>query len=141
MNISRDSWHYRFLNFLGFRPSKSLCLYFWQVVLFAPMVLLVRTVAIFFVSMAFLGVFFLLLTPIWLPIVEWDIFGNPSLTPEYFKHWLMPGMASLFWIACLVALIHHRVKQRRKHSPKPDGLIKSYLKAKKEKVCPTIKFD
>lgn len=120
MDISRNSWHFRVLQCFDFYP-RTLCTYFWSLVfclVVMPAVLLV--------------------------------FGVVIALPLYW--WLLPPNPDLFFVACvigfaeiliLLGVLYTVVTDRRYvegcagHEP---NIVTEYLAAKKQKVCPIIRY-
>lgn len=136
MDIKKSSWHYKLVDFMCDYHSRSLCDYVWQVI---RSVIVVLLVIVFF--MAITGVIgglildkafsydspSLLLMVTLLPVVGAITlsvvgalcFGVIYYTDNYFKQ---------------------RTKLKEGMKPKPDGILTAYIKAKKEKLCPQLKF-
>lgn len=155
MKISKQSWHYRIVRhgvFGGFfetNPSavkRTLCAYFWQVVW--------RLIEIL-VWIPFLvgGVIFCMTGGV---ICLWQHFfvlsGGNDLT-SVFQIFGVIGAAiwTFLFFSLLFAfyfgVLHPRLlafKEKRKDDGNCDhkepGLIASYLKAKKQKICPMLEF-
>ena len=113
MKISRSSWLVRwaYLDFWPFslvelsQPNRvSVCKFFWQATLLAPMVAIAITG---FFIMAFV----------------------PGTTIYYLLRFFLVSPAKF-----LVRYL------RRKGAPEPFSLVKAYIKAKKDKVCPIIEL-
>ena len=117
INVNKKSWHFKLVssgfNRVGWEDS-NLCKYFWQVVWFAIKFLIVVGTIIGFI------VFFL---------IEWKM----TLT--------IIGFSSFIWlpivgVSCFRMIgINIEIK-----NSKQLNLISEYLKEKKEKICPIIKF-
>ncbi len=121
MQVSRRAWHYRFLEYLECETPRNLCSYFWMVVL--HMLMCVVFVAL---AVAMMG---LILSPI---LAIWF---------EWFEQLVIVGY--VIWIAILVIVwLHYRYWKRtqRGYVKPPDGLTLSWVKAKKDKVCPLIEY-
>ncbi len=124
MKIRRNSWHYWFYTFCreGFTPqSTNLCRYFWRVVLGMGIVtflcafaaLMITVVGLLFYEHT-LGMF----------IAIGVIVAGVSMIPLYF--YIQDKLAE-----------RRRAPGYRKPGP---GLLRLYLRAKKEKVCPIVTF-
>lgn len=118
MKVSKTSWHYKVLTgCTGIKPSQSLCVYFWQVMfatVFAAPILLML-----------LGVFLLMEGLKWLAV--------KSVKP-------VTALGAWAWS------LFPEKRQKQPNDPPPfsppkePGLLRSWLTAKKEKVCPLIEF-
>lgn len=134
MKISKKSWHYRLIDFAGWDHPRSLCAYFWFVV-FAPIKILVFALAALLAVVVCVGPFAQLVIDA--PFV-WVLFGGT------------------LDVALLTALLIHLVMERRyqarherimrgeniwaRKERKP-SLLREWLRAKHEKVCPMLEFD
>ena len=122
MKVSRKSWHYRLMVFLNSKPwyQTNLCGYFWELMacLFfkIPYLLAIVVTAV-------------ILSPVWLPLV---------------------GLVALFcWVSEKLDERDRRLKKEAGIHPWDDwpqemkhpGLIRSWLRAKKEKICPMIEYE
>lgn len=152
MKISRNSWHFRFLSYVN--PSKALdisfdvrrgkyyseCRYFWLIlwnlvsrgimtlccVAFLLAVLVGMVTGPYHVIMDAkpdLGIFESLGLGMWILIV-WAIVY--AIIRKFFE---------------FIVLFVRKLPNKEHHQEiKPDGLIKSFIKSKKEKVCKKIEF-
>lgn len=130
MKISKSSWHYRLLAKVKIIDDWSfkrwsLCSYFWAVVL---------AVCIFFIAfpMALLVYAGLMIAPI-LALLGVDI-------PLEVFHF---GIIAEVVTAVIVALVlrERYVRNKDYEAPKEPGLVKSWVVARKSKVCPLIDFE
>ncbi len=130
MNIKKTSWHYRAIVKFGFTPSKSLCMYFWQIPL----------IGLFFVFAFAAGLALAFSTahafavPIALLMGSKTSLGaeiNSGLVAVVFFWWVLVGMIA--YDVC-------KVKFPRKKTKKKPSIITEYVKAKKQKICPIIEF-
>ncbi len=140
MEISRKSWHYKRANSFNFVPSKSLCLYFWQVVwgvvfwwILLPVSVVIFTVALFGCLPLAVGTFLI------------DVFGYVETGPKWVKALWGFGAGYLFFLTFFTlmgAFAYYRKVKSRKDSTtkKEDNLFIAYIKAKKRKICPLIEF-
>lgn len=125
MDVRTDSWHYRLFKMTynrGLPPSKlNLCRYFWKVVwggtIFALLVSLGGMVLGGVVSLVYLY-------PIKALMVLGVVVGGAGL------------IVFLFWVGEKFDQWYYSLDRLQKEP----GLIRSYLKAKKDKVCPLITF-
>ena len=116
MRISTDSWHYRLIDFLDFNHPRNLCAYFWKVVLSALLGILFSAGLVTFFG-----------GPIW----YW-------INPEY--PLALAVIAGVHEVA-LVCFFIPTLPERESKPPKPPGLIKSWLKAKHNKICSLLEFE
>ena len=143
MKVSRSAWHYEVVSeglfwVDGWFPSKSLCKYFWQVV---GMVLVG------------LGSIMLVVSPI-VALLTFPFISGSEATLVLFLQlmWALVGGAVLAMIALLAfagavslvfgggRLILSKALSRSIKTKHP-SIVYSYLKAKKDKVCPIIDFE
>ncbi len=145
MEISRNSWHYRLCNFaLGLHskePSSSLCKYFWQV-LFSPVL-----ITMFFVFWAFV-IALVLVVLFYVPgsianTLLCNLLGilpdSFSVDLETFNYRSVLSSVVVIIGAFICSWIDDKNKERAA-AGQPDGLVKSFIKAKKEKICPVLEF-
>lgn len=126
MQISKTSWHYRYLVYTGtphWDIPDSLCQYA-RALVFRTLFLLVAVtiVAVICYAMA--------VAP-----VLWLIFG------ETFAPAACGGLVG--WGAVVVTLIAagiDRYQRGREHVVKPPNIAVEWIKAKKRKICPFIEF-
>lgn len=146
MKISKDSWHYKMLTnrfmfltgWYGFNISRSLCLYFWQVVFrflsgvsvalaaTGPIVLGLDIATGFIQTIGGLGL---------------QTFLNTWAALGIFTGLMAIAYAILIVLAFVaegVDTISQRIPSREKK--KEPSLLVSYVKAKKDKVCPVLEF-
>jgi hypothetical protein len=142
MNISKNTWHFGvvaddFFFMEGWYPSRSLCLYFWQVV-----------IRLFFgISIGLLAA-----SPL-STIINYatdTLRSSPFLVEFYSFIGFLVGcfylfVAVIFILACVVQAVKWvNSKFPRKHiepkEPKEPSIIIEYIKAKKAKVCPMLNF-
>ena len=141
MKIKKDSFHYKVVAvWSDCKPSTSLCLYFWQVVFLS--VFLVTKMTIFglvLVAVAAACLFFagaLIALPFgWLvsEVPPWYLSDSMVASANTVIWVLLLGGCGLSLLVFLGALV--------KNSWKMPELLKAYLKAKKEKVCPVLEFE
>jgi hypothetical protein len=145
MNISKNTWHFGvvaddFFFMEGWYPSRSLCLYFWQVVM-----------RLFFG----MGLGLLAASPLATAIVS--LTGTFDTASPLVKLYASFGViVSIFYGLILVCSISYlsvqgvkwvynklprKYKEPKEHSnPKEPSIIIEYIKAKKAKVCPMLNF-
>lgn len=140
MNISKNSWHYRTIRNMNRQPSRSLCMYFWQVVFCSLFLYIIGPAVLFLGAVCIAGL---------LPLV---IGGLITHTPDsalfewvsVVKCWSVGiGAVIVFfsvgWFA--VALYNFtRGKISNYSVDKEPSVLVSYIQAKKQKVCPVIEF-
>lgn len=120
MKISKSSLHYRLVNFVFDNPNRNLCVYFWQVVwssFFVPFMFICLICGI-------LGGLLFLSMPVW--------------TMFYGSFDVLAGMAAVLDVGLLLTFWY--LYRKHKYPEKEPGVIGSYIRAKKEKICPTIDF-
>ena len=133
MNISKRSWHYRYMDWLGFdvRGTHSLCIYFWKLV-FA------LTVPPIFMGIA---------TLVALPLHYMGLIDLKLLPQLISGALIVCGVAG--WVAVTLFLAwylseyaHKRSIARRNSTtaPQQPNVFIAYIKAKKQKVCPIIDY-
>lgn len=132
MEISVDSWHYRLINKLFNEPSRSLCAYFWQLVLslflIALVVTLTASVLVFF-SHVVMG-------------VHYDEPEN-FISLLYVIGAIVATMAGGFVIVgsmTAAAVFTGKAIDKRPDISLKTSIAKEYIKAKKQKVCPRLTF-
>lgn len=128
MKIDSNSWHYQLILFLGLGIPSNLCPYVRKL-----LVAILFMVAL--VSMACIGV-------LCLSYPLWQIFHTDGyIAVASFLAW--------FTLLCFIRKEYHpewdKVLYRRKVklkgvNRKKDGLVKAYIKAAHDKVCPRIEF-
>lgn len=133
MNIKKTSWHYQLIKWFGASPSDSLCPYVRQILLYVAVSLFLVVIAVA------IGIVF-----VWNPLhVVAAAFGLVAISPDA----LFVGC--LVWAAYAVIGIWYGgrylwklYKARNPYQPvlKEPNIVVAYIKAKKEKFCPTLKF-
>ena len=141
MKISTQSWHYKMVNKIFNYPSKSLCIYFWQIP-YSAIVCAVCGIVMLTVIVGMVGtVLVLLAQPVALNI--WHVPVEDTLA--------LGLLSTVVWGAVFKGLNEHfsaaswnkvlfKVKTKPRKEKKP-SLLLAYLKAKKDKVCPLIEFE
>jgi hypothetical protein len=142
MNISKRSWHYRYMDWLGFnvKHTYSLCIYFWKLVFaltvppaifsFAGLLVLTFVIGVVTVPLHIVGLIDLQLLPKVISTAL-GVFG--------FVGWI--GLI-YFPSTVLITYAYRNLKARRNSPtapPEPNVFIE-YIKAKKQKVCPIIDY-
>jgi fatty acid desaturase len=150
MKIRKDSWHWKvFLNWERRkkradyysryrRPTNlTLCKYFWTVMFFAPMRWFyqregkVKPWAVFIATVGVTGWAFMCYDAF---LDAWYWTFVPALMPFLFLGAVVGAVLLLQW------LVDRRDTDILSHGsePKEPGLVGSYIKAKKNKVCPIL---
>ncbi|ADQ53197.1 conserved hypothetical protein [Aeromonas phage 65] len=137
MNIKTSSWHYRFINSFFDTVPRSLCPYFWKVVwglmLVTGMVLLLLG-ASFSIGVSILEFFAVnigLVAMISAPFV--GVFAIAIAI-------IVLVFIAISWGEVKIKLRSISKKSSRSNEKKTPSLVVSYIKARKEKICPTLKF-
>jgi hypothetical protein len=131
MEINKSSWHYKLVkSFLTF-PEESLCPYMRQVVGSMFIALVSSILAVLFVGFFVYGLFY-------------PFFGDPDILMSFLScfMWVLVGLALLDGVPPLVegtwlSKVVYDCKEREEKEP---SLVAAYLKAKHDKICPTITF-
>ena len=125
MRISEDSWHFRLIGFMDFNHPRNLCAYCWKTVWAVLLGILFSAGLVTFFG-----------GPIW----YW-------LNPEYpFALAVVAGVAEVALVCFFIyQYLDYKgwiptLPEREPRAPKPPGLIKSWLKAKHDKICPLLEF-
>lgn len=142
MNINKSSWHYRLLNALFNKIPTSLCPYFWKTVWALVMVSGLTT--LFISAIASVG------------LATLKAFGITSglvlVTSPLIGAVLIAIMVAIMvGVAILYDHVKSSVRQKKwqrdakkreeiANREYKESLIVSFLKAKKEKICPSLKF-
>lgn len=153
MIIKKNSWHYRMNVWKRHewrtQKARTLCGYFWFTV--GTMLLTISVPLMVYVVFFLLGgaimsdmknipEFILSLSSYW-------VFLTYPATGVIFIGGILlicVGLTGMFWLATkIITGIHEKLKSRPKKEKvvREPGLLASYLKARKEKVCPIIKFE
>ena len=120
MIISKSSIHYKFVSKVFYFPSKSLCVYFWQVVWsFFMLILVVPTLTILGTVIMFLP----LLNP----------FVSGIKIPAAFIGCVEIWILLLVWQDLRKEL--YPPKQRK------PTIVGEFIRAKKQKICPRLIFE
>ena len=142
MNISKRSWHYRYMDWLGFdvRGTHSLCIYFWKLVFaltYPPLLMgagaligLSVVVGVVALPLHYMGLIDLKLLPQLISgaLIVCGVAGWVAVT--LFLAWYLSEYA------------HKRSIARRNSTtaPQQPNVFIAYIKAKKQKVCPIIDY-
>lgn len=164
MIISRDSWHYKLLNKFDFRVPGSLCPYFWKVVLCVGLSIVFGVIALVMLwgathglgyATAFKGALIFDLT-LWQHIqcVLYSLMFDLCIALIifivfyiFFKDVRSDTHEFVYESKLFAKIRKHEdyneyLKANKKgyYKDRKPGILMSYVKAKKEKVCPTLKF-
>lgn len=133
MKISKKSWHYRFLRAQRYAVPTSLCPYFWAVVFEALKMLVIGAILI---ALAAIVAMILFVTPIGY------MFDASWVTEKEM------GASVAFWAMIIIMAtvegtrrFYRRLRQKRAATPKEPNIVTAYIKARKEKICPTLEFE
>lgn len=144
MKIRKASWHYKAIAWCDWYPSTNLCTYFWQVV--AACIMIVGVC----IGIGLIGCFVLLVIGsfISLPVMCYldyaDIVPIGSVIEQYSFVKPIVELGVVSWVISMSVLCYlsvRRISRYVSNSPESDGLLASYAKAKKDKVCPMIEFE
>lgn len=139
MNISKSSWHYRYVNKWWDWPARNLCPYVWQIVL---------TTLLFPICTATAGtVAFSLTSPLWFWYVDNEVLRAVGILGA------MLDIGILFFIwheyrdeywTFKGSKIYHDDMLPGLETPKSvtnfNALVRAWLKARHDQVCPLIDF-
>lgn len=154
MNINKNSWHFKLLDHFDHNvvwhlqrgDNVSLCNYFWNVIGALLKVLAVIgggtfvTVMAGIVLYAFFGSLMYLLLPLTGPLFDYKLYEA--------------GVTTLLFMLCTAVVggiigavrgdmkvVPNYLKPNKTKENKPPSLFLSWLKAKKDKVCPLVKLE
>lgn len=141
MIINRNSWHYRWIQFVEChftiyaKDPSTLCSYFWRFVGRTMLFIFAALIKAFFVSL--------------IPVILWAYFHNHSTSAGRL---LLILTLSVSWMGILIG--YDKYKRYRRNRPykaispvEPQPLssmirvVIEYSKAVKNKVCPLIKYE
>jgi len=140
MKISKNSWHYKMLTEKFFfadrwNPSRSLCLYFWQVMFRLAMGVFICMVVASPLVFLMVNVNGYLPETLGVAVAIWALLGTFILA--------ICGMILILLFLTGVMYLVEKLKSRyfpkKEYTPK-ESLIINYIKAKTDKVCPIIEF-
>lgn len=142
MEISKQSWHYKLVCNFNNEPSNSLCKYFWQVVGSALIWLIMTVIGL---SMAIVTTLF----PIAAIIIAYFYPSDVIMEESFILSEVFIGGALLLMVYAIVTMywavkrigqfIYRKYKKKAKPDKEPNVAIE-YIKAKKQKICPTLNF-
>ena len=120
MKLKRSSWLYRWaFSMSAIKPRQvSLCSLFWRVVLFTPIAwgLLIGAIGVVLVM----------------------LFVMPTIQLGWWGFLLTPSILLALWLAVWLFIRINTLMYRASLGVKEDGLLLSYIKAKKARWCPII---
>lgn len=166
MIINTKSWHYRLLKSLDCNIPRSLCPYFWKTVLMSMFVLMMSVIALIAVSLFAYGIGYMSFMP---KEFSWEVFASMTILDHikcvlYSLAFDVVGAFGTFVFFYTISssirsdvnefvyekvprdkrefeYYHQYYRNKRKNKkPKQKSLIIAYLKARKEKICPTLEF-
>ena len=127
MKVSTSSWHYRLHKFLQNEIPNSLCAYFWKLVF-----------SVLHITVAFIGVCFFLVCIgfliLWYPF---ELSGYKLIHPIIE---VIVAFITGLGVSGLVAYLVYFTKSKFSDETTPDGVLMTYFKSKKAKVCPIIEI-
>lgn len=147
MNVNTKSWHYRFnvwrTNMLMTKRKNTLCSYFWFTVF--------NMAFISFISGVVIGIVYMLGYSFHDTVLiqyGWDFISMPfyvSIPVIFFSGVIIVSIVVLlalflFFVGSCAVHIFNKIKTVYSDSKKEPGLVMSYIKAKKSKICPIIEF-
>ncbi len=134
MKINKKSWHYKAISKLGFTPSKSFCMYFWQI----PLIGMYLIVAIAIGVLAICATLNAVLAPIAF-MFAWDGYFELAFEGDRVGAELLAGVVWFLYVLFGRAIYrHHHPVGFAKKEP---SIIVEYIKAKKQKICPILEFE
>lgn len=129
MKIDKNSWHYRLNDKVHghllsdeehWTPPETLCRYFWSTIVSLAVLAVVTTLA---AAMSSVAVIFVV-TAVHNPVEFWTTIGI------------------CIAVGLVIVIISNTSGRRTRERARDNktGLVHSFLKAKKRKVCPTIEY-
>jgi len=137
ITINKKGWHYNLVKFgtdKEYDISNNLCIYFWQCV----RGFLLAVLAAVMVVAAVGGLIFTLSAP-FMSLLTGEAIVAFILCVMYgvfFYKVTIENISTEHWLATDVF-----AKFRSKEKERKPSIIKEYLKAKKQKICPTLTFE
>lgn len=134
MKISKSSWHYWLVSRFNseYNIPESLCPYVRKIITSGVLGILCIVVVLALL-------FFFIVSPVMFWLTK---FGAIAASAEIMK---IGTVSQAIWLFCICGLLGNlakdKWKERRADAPaKEPGVFMSYVKAKKQKFCPTIEF-
>lgn len=141
MNISKNSWHYRTIRNMNRIPSRSLCLYFWQVVLCSLFLYLIGPAILVLGGACIAGGLPLAIGGLLTHTADSDLLWNWIVMV---KCWSVGvgALVGFFAVVWFIVSLWGYIKSKLSNVSidKEPSVLVSYVKAKKQKVCPIIEF-
>lgn len=136
MDIKTSSWHYRLINFFFSKTPRSLCPYFWKVV---GALIIAATISTALFGVVF-GTGMLFLKQFGVTSGFWFFAGSPVIGAIS----IVVGIVVMIAFFELSDYINDKIKKAIANTKpvedKEPSLVVSFLKSKKEKICPNLKF-
>lgn len=141
MNISKNSWHYKTIRNLNRTPSRSLCLYFWQVVLCSLFLYLIGPAVLLLGGFCIIGGLPLVVGGLLTHTPDGDLLWNWIVMV---KCWSVGigAIVAFFAVGWFIVSLWGYIKSKlsKVSIDKEPSVLVSYIQAKKQKVCPFINF-
>lgn len=137
LKFKRSSLHYRFVRKFWSHPSTSLCKYVWQFIFSV-------IGAITCILMAAMITFIFVLVPIGHILTAAGIYDFGVEWKDALLPYIVWSCIMATGVGALIVRGIREYKWRNRHKVKPEkepNLFVEFVKAKKEKVCPIIKFE
>lgn len=129
LTINRNSWHYKYFGRQWDRNPRSLCWYFWKVVL----TIFWNIIQITFAAIFSLMVLYVLV----LPLVQlWHSYDGGAYAAAFIL-WALIGWFAIYNYR---DYLYYSGKLARPQ-PKPPGIVAEYVHAKHHKICPLLKYE
>lgn len=132
MKINTSSWHYRLLRAFDYWPENNLCGYVRQII--GALIMSVIS------AMLMLGVAFFIITPIYCAIFQVGV--HETVFCVFSALYLMFGAVAIntYRQMRLSGGIWHTPIFERKEKDSQPNILVEFIRAKKQKICPTIEF-
>lgn len=146
INISTNSWHYKMAynvwDFFGKSLSNSLCGYFWQVV-FAPIVAIGCTLIVSAICLLLAtGAFYVSGAMVGPALAHFGILPDTFLDkgPFNWRFVILSIIIDLIIVAYFLVKNYIKKHKKVKNTTKQSNIVIEFVKSKKQKICPLIKF-
>lgn len=154
MNINKNSWHFKLLKHfyhevvydLSHGHNVTLCSYFWSVVgaLLKVLAIIggvtVVTAGVGIILYGFFGSLMYLLLPLTGPLFDYKLY-EVGLSVLIFALCITVVGGIMGAITGDMKVVPNYLKHNKTEYNKPPSLFLSWLKAKKDKVCPLVKLE
>lgn len=154
MNINKNSWHFKLLDYFDHNvvwhlqrgDNVSLCNYFWNVIgaLLKVLAIIgggaVVTVVVGIILYALFGSLMYLLLPLTGPLFDYKLY-EVGLAVLIFALGITTVAGICATIGGDMKIVPKYLKPNKTEDSKPPSLFLSWLKAKKDKVCPLVKLE